>query len=491
VAKPTGETRLLSYPLRHSLVPETSIEDNTAPQSPLNWPTSDNDELVTVTLTLSLNEYIALSSCIDVGDDIAYGENAILLWYIWVRSINSMELCEQVADCIDTSTVVQNSINTTVINKGSVNPNTINSETTILTDRIPQPEITPIAETSSDPCDLDAIWAGIRSMVERIDGNGRDILEDLSVINDKIQQWGELIDLVPILGDTIKDIGDLFTEQLPDMLNAYNAASSPTFLDNVACDLFAMVCEDCRYPTFDEILEYFGSHSYVAFPTIATTSYAALWQIIKLVSIGVPEALWYTINAWQCITLAFDGIFGRSYGRRSFEIWASFGEDNPNDNWIILCDGCPEPPYEILFDFQTTGDNAVPPNTMNAGSWTPNQWLGSNLANERLVYWSIPFGAGMLHNEVSVVYANTGAATPHTAYIFIQGALSNTDMPYQAGYDEQTYPIANLAGGLVKCVATTDRIGVSAQVLIYSLRFKGHGYVPAALVPYMVSGVPE
>jgi hypothetical protein len=440
-------------------------------------------------MTLSLNEYIALSSCIDVGDDIAYGENAILLWYIWVRSLNSMELCEQIADCIDNSTIVQSAINTTIINQGSIDPNTIDPDTTILTDRIPEPETTEIAKTTSDPCDLDAIWAGIREMIERIDANGRDILEDLAVINDKIEQWGEIVDLVPLLGDTIKDISDLFTEQLPDMLNAYNAASSPTFLDLVACDLFSIVCNDCRYPTFDEILNYFGSHSYVALPTISATSYGALWNVIKFVTIGVPEALWYTINAWQCITLAYDGLFNRSYGRRSFEIWASFGEDNPNDNWEIICGGCPEPPYEIYFDFN--GDDAVPPNTMNAGSYIGGvYWQGSNLSNERLVYWSIPFGAGMLHNEVQIEYALTGVQVPSGQYFFIQGALSNEALPYHTDFQISTFPIANLAGGLVKAVGTTNRLTYSTNILVRSLRFKGHGYVPAALVPYMVQGVP-
>jgi len=490
MAKPTGQTRVLGYPLNLSLVPETIIADSTPPPLPFTWPTTDSDEIVNVTLKLSLNEYIALSSCVDVGDDIAYGENAILLWYIWVRSINSMEFCEQVAECVTNDTIVQTAINTTVINQGAVNPNIINSETTILTDRIPDPETTEIATTGSDPCDLDAIWAGIRSMVDRIDQNGRDILEDLAVINDKVQQIGELIDLVPILGDTIKDISDLFTEQVPDILNAYNAASSPTFLDNVACALFSMVCNDCRYPTFDEVLNYFGSLSYVALPNLNTIAYGQVWDLIKAVTIATPEPVWYTINTWQCLTLAFDGIFNRSYGKRSFEIWASFGEDNPNDNWIILCDGCPEPPYEITFDF--TLGSAVPPNSMNAGTYSSGSgwWQGSNLANERLVYWSIPTGIGLVHNAIEIDYKMGGGIGNDTAYINMQGALSNTHLDYVTDWTVDTIPIADNPGSLVKAVATGNRITYSTQIYIRRLTLRGRGYVPASLVPYMVYGEP-
>lgn len=405
-------------------------------------------------------------------------------------SCEDIMACENVADCIDNDVTVQLALNTTIINAGIVNSNVINSNVTILTDRIPDPEVQEIAETGSDPCDLDAIWAGIRSMVERIDGNGRDILEDLSVINDKIEQWAELIDLVPILGDTIKDISDLFTEQLPDILNQYNSASSPTFLDNVACDLFSMVCNDCRYPTFDEILNYFGSHSYVALPNMNTVTYGTIWDIVKAVPLLVPEPLWYTINAWQCLTLAFDGLFNRSYGKKSFEIWASFGEDNPNDNWIILCDGCPEPAYEITFDF--TLGSAVPPNSMNAGTYSSGSgwWQGSNLANDRLVYWSIPTGIGLVHNEIEIDYKMGGGIGNDTAYINMQGALGNTHLNYVTDWTVESVPINDNAGSLVKTVATNNRLTYNTQIYVRRLTLRGHGYVPASLVPYMVYGEP-
>jgi len=247
--------------------------------------------------------------------------------------------CEQVADCVDTDETVQNSINTVIINNGLVNPDSIDPDNTTGADRVPESATASVAPPPP-ACDKDSLWAGIREMVDRVDQNGRDILEDLQFLNDKVEQWSELIDLVPLLGDTIKDISDLFTQQIPDILNAYNAASSPTFLDNVACDLFEMVCDECRYPTFDEIVNYFGSLSYVAMPAFSVLTYGNMWNLVKAVSTAIPEPLWYTVNLWQCFTLAIDGTFKRSYGSKSFEIWASFGEDTPNDNWEILCDGC-------------------------------------------------------------------------------------------------------------------------------------------------------
>jgi len=332
-------TRKLPYPLYDTL----QLVGENIPTSDeiiqLAWENVPNNEQQTIAIKLSLDEYVALASCVDVGRDIAYGEDSELIWWIWNRIFQGMSICDEVNECITTNSTVQASISNVVINNGSVNPNSIDPDTTTGGERVPNSDTQSIAEPPPS-CDKDALWAGIREMVDRIDQNGRDVLEDLQFINDKIEQWAELVDLVPLLGDTIKDISDLFTAQVPDLLNAYNAASSPTFLDNVACDLFEMVCNECRYPTFDEVFNYFGGLSYFSLPSFSTMTYGALWNSIKTITGAVPESLWYSVNVWQCFTLGIGGTFKRSYGAKTFEIWASFGEDNPNNNWEILCDGC-------------------------------------------------------------------------------------------------------------------------------------------------------
>lgn len=87
-----GNERDLIYLLNKSLVPYADTPQTpTILNHPFTWPTTDNDERVNILLNLSLNEYIALSSCVDVGSDIAYGEDAILMWWIWVRSVLSTD----------------------------------------------------------------------------------------------------------------------------------------------------------------------------------------------------------------------------------------------------------------------------------------------------------------------------------------------------------------------------------------------------------------
>lgn len=399
-----AEPRDLNFPLNISSsvtydTPNTPAITDIVP----NWPTTDNDELVTVTLKLSLNEYVALASCVDIGSDIAYSDAAVYLWWVWVRSINTMDFCEQVNDCITTNPTTQTAINNTIINSGNVNPNSIDPDNTTGGDRVPDAETESVAPPPPT-CDKDALWAGIREMVDRIDQNGRDVLEDLQFINDKIEMWGEIIDLVPLLGDTIKDIGDLFTAQIPDLLNAYNSASSPTFLDNVACDLFEMVCNDCRYPTFDEVFSYFGSLSYFSLPSFTTMTYGGLWDLIKTVSGTVPESLWYSINVWQCFTIGIGGTFKRSYGAKTFEIWASFGEDNPNDNWTLLCDGCGDE-----WAMEWTG--AILANDWyfaqaNYGSFVTDKMVAANNPDSKFCFPKIDIPSGEAPVNITAIYAD-------------------------------------------------------------------------------------
>lgn len=214
-------------------------------------------------------------------------------------------------------------------------------ETTAI-DAIPDVSV-PIAEHD---CDLDALWAGIREMIERIDQEGRDLLEDLAAFNDKIETVQRFIDLVPIFGDTIADLGEFLTETIPDLLNAYNAHSSPSQLDAAACDLFELCCEQCRYPTYNEVLTYFFARSVLSPLVATTTSRVAIWNLIKGLGLS-PIVVWYSINALQVWVLSIGSRWANAWGRDTLRIWATFGEEFANDNWQTLCGGCAENIYPV------------------------------------------------------------------------------------------------------------------------------------------------
>lgn len=102
--------RLLCHELRTSL---TSYGTAGLTSSiPLSWPFAEHDEQTEIVLRLSLDEYVALASCVDVGSDIAYGSEALRLWWTWTKSFlgeNMIKDCNDVIDCMADINAAQDS----------------------------------------------------------------------------------------------------------------------------------------------------------------------------------------------------------------------------------------------------------------------------------------------------------------------------------------------------------------------------------------------
>jgi len=78
--------RPLPWPLRQPLAAIVTVEDDgDFPPSSFVWPT-DPDERTMIPFWLSLNEYNILGSTIDVGSDIAFGEDALRVVWLWMRN---------------------------------------------------------------------------------------------------------------------------------------------------------------------------------------------------------------------------------------------------------------------------------------------------------------------------------------------------------------------------------------------------------------------
>lgn len=93
--------RPLPWPLLYPLVDVRTVEDDgDFPPSSFVWPTDPNERTL-VPFWLSLNEYNVLGSTIDVGSDIAFGEDALRVVWLWMRNWRiQVPICDAVDDCI-------------------------------------------------------------------------------------------------------------------------------------------------------------------------------------------------------------------------------------------------------------------------------------------------------------------------------------------------------------------------------------------------------
>jgi len=347
--------RHLPFPLDDSAGLQSEVPEN-GDFIDFTWQTEDSSERVTIQLELSQDEYTALASAVNVGSDIAYSTDADYIWWIWCRAFRGaiMVDCGEVADCFEseiiTNTTLQNSITNAVNNFGFGNANHINGDITTIPDRnLPSAlseNVAPLVE-----CNLDVLWAGIRhGIVDRMDDACRDLLEDLALIPDAIERLAVFIDVVPVIGDIAQGLAFQVTEVIPDLIDLYNSYSSEATLDELACEIFALVCADCHYPTFNEIFDVYNSHaiSGIARDGVTLSEIASL--LLDLVGGGAKTA-YFTLQVWQLWILFVQATFNGESGTNAILKYVHLGEDFANDNWYTLCDTCNEAYASMEFDY--------------------------------------------------------------------------------------------------------------------------------------------
>lgn len=320
---------------------------------PLEWQTDNPDEVVNISLELSLKEYVMLASALDVGSDLAYPENSVLIWWLWTTRMISTSFCNRMIDCI------LNDADTRAAFQGALNPNAMGGDEKF-SDKYPNAGTD---EIYSSDCNKDKLWSGILEIVTRIDESGRQFLEELVSLNDKAERIQATIDLVPLLGDVIADVADFFTETVPDILNAYEAFSSEAELESIACQIFEQYCSECRYPTYEEFVNFIAGETLGLVPVFSVATLSNVWGSVAGVLTANPRIVWFAINALQSFVIAVDAKFFRAPGRDVLSIWASLGEDVPTDNWEVLCGECPDtwiwqsdfPISENIFEIQNYG----------------------------------------------------------------------------------------------------------------------------------------
>lgn len=282
----------------------------------------------------------------------------------WNELIDMVEfdICDCVADCIDTSalvqsalanaidtqTIIQNSINTIVQNAGTIDPDTINPDIALIPTRFPQAERDNNIHIPPAACDKDALWAGIRETVERLDDGARQFLEQAVAQADKAERAANIVSAIPLVGDLASALITTFSELAPDLLNLFNAYSSAANIDDTACAMFEIVCQECRYPTYQEYWNHYSNAGISGLDDIGSLTFTAITDLLFGTQNLAALVAYHTIISYQLYVLYLGSKFTSYRGTKWLNIWADIGEDNPDNGWELLCDGCADPVYPDL-----------------------------------------------------------------------------------------------------------------------------------------------
>lgn len=339
----------------------------------------------------------------------------------------SLVTCQDIVDCIETSPDVETAIKTLNDKTGFLNPDGIGDVTNnYINNRFPANKRSEPIKDLGVECDKDKLWTGILEIVKRLDENSRDAWQDLAALSDKADRIAEAIQIIPVLGSVSIEWLDFLAEVIPDLLTAYESHSSTEVLEDIACDLFDMVCADCRYPTYDELYEYYANLGITGIQDILSYGVDAAVDYLVGSSTLANSVVFFTTNAIQLYFRYLGTEWLGKRGTKWIAIWADIGEDNPNNGWELLCDACePEWCYELPLSAFYLRDFSSQAGVQTAGVWNDPQWdtttnaLGTHQVTGMFLEYDISAIVGDLANmtryEVNFT-ANRGTGVLGTDY---------------------------------------------------------------------------
>lgn len=367
----------------------------------------------------------------------------------FLRGADCMD-CEDVADCVESELATNqdliNAIYASINNGGFGDPNHVNPNQTTVKDRNAagalQEEVKEL-----ENCNLDVLWGGIRNgIVLRLDDNARDMLEDLNTIADTAERLVVFIDIIPVMGDLVEALATQIVEIVPDLLTLFNAHSSLSALDEIACHIFDIVCSECRYPTFEEIFNYYLSEALPGMVGLETLTLEQMSEYILELITNPSSIAYHTIIVWQLYVLNLQATFNGESGTKAIVKMAELGEDASANNWQSLCGGCDESYAYWILDF-TKSKYETYKTTGGFSSFGGSYWQGKGWRLDKITSTgarltvSVPFDPtwklrafGWKTNQARSVY---GASIAPQARPIVGSNTSQTTFSMGAGYSNQ------------------------------------------------------
>lgn len=425
--------RSLPWDLLHPLTTHRTTEDDGPDCEPSSfvWPL-DSDERVLVPFMLSLNEYNVLATTIDVGSDIAYGEDALRVTWLWLRNMRCpVDLCALIAQCIEDNPAI-----TEIIAQQLIENETFNEWVETMIDTF-APEATggnqydawPTAATPDPLCNAATyVVAKIRELIVGV-------YDDLETLTPQ-EVFEALLGLFGWRsGPLYQLIGLLETADRTALLAAYDAAAP-----DLICELIAAELDQEPIITWIE------------------TTYPAPSVLGDAMKLAVQSAA----------------------GEGKYSQWIAVGATMTD----ATCD-CEEPPgtWCRTWNFEETDGSTegitpnidVPGISFTGFVWSPGVGLiNSGTTDGDRTFGQINFPSPTLILSATMTWTYVDPASSGNIWLDHDFGVANPVSPPTVSHGEEyTEPISNLIFGGDK--AGSD---VSPFIVIKSLTLSGDGTIP-------------
>lgn len=334
-----SDVRPLPFPLNYAQSLTALVEEGSEVFALPDFP-EDSDERIDVIMNLSLNEFVRIATAIDVGSDIAYGDEAVAVWWLWTRAIMSDSLCEKIAQCVETNSDTRNAISNLFLT------NTSEQYYEQLLEKLQEDlELTVEPVNPATNCN-DNLWGAIVQFVEIITKDVTDFLELVDA--NPADQGLELINVLsnlPVVDELGVDTLTNFAVWAADQLQTYWLASlTDEYKEQLACDVFCRVKDTCKV-SVDDVYQIVLERVNPEFNIENLITVAA--NLAQFVFTGASD---FVCDVWLFAMFRFaslgDFLF-KATGAQQFAYATTrlrkqlfIGLNNPDADWSILCTNC-------------------------------------------------------------------------------------------------------------------------------------------------------
>lgn len=411
--EPLGKPRKLPYPLRSQISNENVTPENFEGDV-FVWP-EDTSERTIVPFLLSQDEWLALSSSIDVGADIAYPLQYIEVIRIWMRQTRySVAICSLIIDCINNDADTRAAIVSALKQDADFNQY-LEGEIYRLTEG----QVT--GRLVGGSCDNGVVAGRALQLVERLDTNNKDFLESVEVGTNDEERVSDIIGAIPAF-ETLPfdDIINVLQDFLEDFAENYEGISTIARREQMANEIYCLMKgnEDCSI-TFEQLFNYFNDKAFSGLNTLST-----IFDVINFLYDGDfdnDDAIWYGMFALQIsFVLVSRDFFGVGIGT----IGSIMRDAPPSTIWEEW-DPCEEP----LAGFVVYGNVGTTTVVQEGNVYTVTGGFTGPLGNTYIYVG--PSVDGTPASGVSLVYDN-----------FVLSGVTSYDWGNEGGYYTSVPPTA-------------------------------------------------
>lgn len=246
--------------------------------------------------------------------------------------MNPIDICALIADCIANNQTVQEALQNNRQDNGYY-PSDPSYSNTDLTKVVPTNN-TQINDGTK--CNDDQLFGQATELTDYMYNMIQDLFDVIDLLGDSSAGVAEMLDRVPVLGKYLNAVPSATAWFLEAANNQWEAGYTSNLRDEIRCGIFCLMKDDCEL-TVSELVQFFSGNAGV---TIEGNSLETIMGDMLSIVDGTTTV--WAFHAFLAGVLETGGNWLGVNNVSSLAIQLALGANNPDSDWTILCDECPD-----------------------------------------------------------------------------------------------------------------------------------------------------